>query len=194
MGKNLWHQALSFLSFLFAPAKPDVADNPDQSIYWIDDGQKTYLADRNPEVAAVRKLCDEFAARLNNRDYTNLDGKAEYHLYTVDHIKELLKQKDEKRTLKHYKGNKLTTKYEGCQFVSIVFNRVLDHAEAIFNVHFRIVTAADKYLNSLGCGNNKFSLGNGIPVEQLYKLTLHKPQGMWKISSFEADSEINVLK
>ena len=56
----------------------------------IENGAAT-LTNDTVEEQAIKELSRDFAKALNNRDFERLDGRAEYHLYTVDHLIELIK-------------------------------------------------------------------------------------------------------
>ena len=79
-----------------------INNNSDQ-----DDNMATALTDDTENEQAIKDLCWDFAKVLNDRDFEHLDGRAEYHLYTMDHLIKLIKNSDEQSIIKMFKENKI---------------------------------------------------------------------------------------
>lgn len=136
---------------------------------------------------AIKNLARDFAKVLNDRDFDALDSRAEYPLYTVDHLVELVKNNDEQNTLKAFKSYKIQSKYEDCEFLSITLNKSQDQAEVVYDVITSVVSADDKYFKEL---NKKMGKENqitpGTPFSTPYTLSVKKEKEIWKVDKFEA--------
>jgi len=144
------------------------------------------LTDDTVDEQAIKGLSRDFAKALTDRDFERLDGRAEYHLYTVDHLIELIKNSDEQSTIKLFNENKIKSKYEDCEFLSITFSADQEQAVAVYNVRTCVVSAVGKYFNELNKKNNKKnSISNGTPFSTTYTLSVKKERGTWKIGKFE---------
>ena len=77
----------------------------------VDSGAAT-LTDDTVDEQVIKGLSRDFVKALNDRDFEHLDGRAEYHLYTVDHLIKLIKNNDEQNTIKLFNENKIKSKYE----------------------------------------------------------------------------------
>ena len=135
---------------------------------------------------AIKNLARDFAKVLNDRDFNALDSRAEYHLYTVDHLVELVKNNDEQNTLKAFKSYKIQSKYEDCEFLSITLNKGQDQAEVVYNVITCVVSADDKYFKELNKKRGKEDqITPGTPFSTPYTLSVKKEKGIWKVDQFE---------
>ena len=151
------------------------------------DSMAASLADDTADEQAIKGLSRDFAKALTDRDFECLDGRAEYHLYTVDHLIELIKNGDEQSTIKMFKENKIKSKYEDCEFLSITFSADQEEAVVVYNVRTCIVSADGKYFKELNKKNNKKNvISGGTPFSTTYTLSVKKERGNWKISKFEA--------
>ncbi len=155
----------------------------------IDAGAATLTDDIENE-QAIKRLSRDFAKVLNDRDYKQLDGRAEYHLYTVDHLIDLIKNNDEQNTIKLVNENKIKSEYEDCEFLTITLSEDKEQAEVIYNVRTCITNAEAKYFNSLNTKDNKKSrISVGTPFTNCYTLVVKKEKGAWKIDKFEPSKE-----
>ena len=155
----------------------------------VDSGAAT-LTDDTADEQVIKGLSRDFAKALNDRDFERLDGRAEYHLYTVDHLIKLIKNNDEQNTIKLFNENKIKSKYEDCEFLSITFSADQEQAEVVYNVRTCVVSAADKYFKELNKKNNKKNrISGGTPFSTNYTLLVKKEKGTWKIDKFEASEE-----
>lgn len=155
----------------------------------VDSGAAT-LTDDTADEQVIKGLSRDFAKALNDRDFEHLDGRAEYHLYTVDHLIKLIKNNDEQNTIKLFNENKIKSKYEDCEFLSITFSADQEQAEVVYNVRTCVVSAADKYFKELNKKNNKKNrISGGTPFSTNYTLLVKKEKGTWKIDKFEASEE-----
>lgn len=148
-------------------------------------------ADLSPELTdeqIIKELTKAFAWNLNERDYKNFDGRAEYHLYTVDHLVELIKNNDEQNTAKFFKDYKIKSQYRDCEFLSINFSTDRIQAEVVCNVTICITSAEDKYFKELN-KTNQIKISPGTPFRKTYKLLINDEKGSWKIDSFKILSE-----
>lgn len=169
-----------------APA-PDGTTNND--ISQVDSDPVNLIAETADE-QLIKGLSRDFAKALNERDFERLDGRSEYHLYTVAHLIELIKNNDEQNTIKLFNENKIKSLYEDCKFLSITFSADQEQAEVVYNVTTCIVSAEKKYIKELNKKidkKNRISLGT--PFSTVYKLIVKKEKGTWKIDKFEASSE-----
>ncbi|MEL1135001.1 hypothetical protein AAC978_07430 [Desulfitobacterium sp. THU1] len=141
--------------------------------------------DYNAEEQAIRTLSIDFAKSLNDRDFEFLDGRAEYHLYTVDHLIELIKSNDEQTTADFLIENKLKVKYESCEFLSITFSENMEQATVVYNVKTCVISAEKKYFKELNKKNNlKNEISKDTPFSTTYTLFVKKEKGTWKIDKF----------
>lgn len=155
----------------------------------VDSGPVNLIDDTTDE-QAIKGLSRDFAKALNERDFEHLDGRAEYYLYTVDHLIELVKNNDEQNTIKLFNENKIKSKYEDCEFLSITFSEDKEQAEVIYNVRTCVVSAEDKYFKKLNKKNYKKNrISGGTPISTTYTLLVKKEKGTWKIDKFEASEE-----
>jgi len=155
----------------------------------IENGAAT-LTNDTVEEQAIKELSRDFAKALNNRDFERLDGRAEYHLYTVDHLIELIKNSDEQSTIKLFNENRIKSKYEDCEFLSITFSADQEQAVVVYSVRTCMVSADSKYFKELNKKNNKKNtISSGTPFSTTYTLTVKKERGIWKIGKFEASEE-----
>ncbi|MDD2233765.1 MAG: hypothetical protein PHZ11_01380 [Desulfitobacteriaceae bacterium] len=155
----------------------------------VDSGTAT-LTDDTVDEQAIKELSREFAKTLNDRDFESLDGRAEYHLYTVDHIIELIKNNDEQNTIRLFKENKIKSKYEDCEFLLITFSSDQEQAVVVYNVKTCLISAESKYfkeLNKKSNNKNRISKGNSFSIS--YTLIVKKERGTWKIDKFEVSKE-----
>lgn len=143
------------------------------------------LTDNLGEEKAIRALAREFAQAINNRDYETLDGRAEYHLYTMDHLIELVKNNDEQRTIKLFNENKIKSKYEDCEFISITFSADPEEAVVVYNVRTCLISAEEKFFKELNKSNKTKALKSGTPFTTPYTLIVKKEKGAWKVNGFE---------
>jgi len=131
-----------------------------------------------------------FVKALTDRDFECLDGRAEYHLYTVDHLIGLIKNSDEQSTIKLFNENKIKSKYEDCEFLSITFSADQEQAEVVYNLRICVVSADDKYFKKLNKKNNKNNrISGGTPFSTNYTLLVKKEKGTWKVDKSEASEE-----
>nr|WP_148265273.1 hypothetical protein [Desulfosporosinus orientis] len=144
----------------------------------------------NPEEEAIRALAQEFAKALNNRDYEHLDGRAEYHLYTMNHLIELVKNNDEQKTIKLFNENKIKSKFEDCEFISITFSTDPEQAVVVYNVRTCLDSAAEKFFNELNKNNKTNTIKSGTPFSTVYTLVVKKEKGAWKVNNFEATGNL----
>jgi len=152
----------------------------------------TTLTDDTADEQAIKGLSRDFAKALTDRDFERLDGRAEYHLYTVDHLIELIKNSDEQSTIKLINENKIKSKYEDCEFLSITFSEDQEQEQAVvvYNVRTCVVSADDKYFKELNKKNNKKNrISGGTPFSTTYTLLVKREKGIWKIDKFEASEE-----
>ena len=155
----------------------------------VDSGAVT-LTDDTADEQVIKGLSRDFAKALNDRDFEHLDGRAEYHLYTVDHLIELIKNNDEQSTIKLFNENKIKSKYEDCEFLSVTFNVDQEQAVVVYNVSTCVVSADNKYFKELNKKNTKKNrISKGTPFSIAYTLIVKKEKGTWKIDKFET-SEI----
>ncbi|MDP4128259.1 MAG: hypothetical protein Q8912_15170 [Bacillota bacterium] len=148
------------------------------------------LADDTVDEQVIKELCRNFAKALNDRDFECLDGRAEYHLYTVDHLIELIKNNDEQNTIKLFNDNKIKSKYEDCEFLSITFSADQEQAVVVYNVITCVVSADNRYFKELNKKNNKKNtIKEGAPFSTTYTLSVKKEREIWKIDKFEASEE-----
>lgn len=146
--------------------------------------------DYSSEEQAIRTLSIDFAKSLNDRDFEHLDSRAEYHLYTVDHLIELIKSNDEQTTANFLHENKIKAKYESCEFVSITFSENMEQATVVYNVKIYLISAEGKYFKELNKNNNtKTKISKGTPFSTTYTLLVKKEKGTWKIDKFKASEE-----
>ncbi|WP_407308031.1 hypothetical protein [Desulfosporosinus sp. SB140] len=161
----------------------------DNSCGQVDSEAMTLMEDTVDE-QAVKRLSRDFAKALTERDFEHLDGRAEYHLYTVDHLIELIKNNDEQNTIKLFNENKIKSKYEDCEFLSITFTSDQEQAAVVYNVRTCLVSAEEKYFKELNKKNSKKNrISGGTPFSTTYTLTVKKEKGTWKIDKFEASEE-----
>ena len=154
-----------------------------------DSGAAT-LTDDTADEQEIKGLSRDFAKALNDRDFESLEGRAEYHLYTVDHLIKLIKKNDEQSTIKLFNENKIKSKYEDCEFLSITFSADQEQAEVVYNVRTCVVSADNKYFKELNKKNNKKNrISGGTPFSTAYTLLVKKEKGTWKIDKFEASEE-----
>ncbi|TGE33203.1 hypothetical protein [Desulfosporosinus sp. Sb-LF] len=157
----------------------------------VNSGAATLTEDTADE-QVIKELCRNFAKVLNDRDFERLDGRAEYHLYTVDHLIELIKNNDEQSTINLFNENKIKSKYEDCEFLSITFSADREQAKVVYNVRTCVVSADNKYFKELNKKNNKKNtISVGTPFSTAYTLSVKKERETWKIGKFEA-SEGNI--
>jgi hypothetical protein len=148
------------------------------------------LTDDTADEQAIKGLSRDFAKALNDRDFTCLDSRAEYHLYTVDHLIELIKNNDEQNTVKLLNENKIKSQYEDCEFLSITFSEDREQAEVVYNVRTCVVSADDKYFKKLNKKNDKKNrINEETPFSITYTLLVKKEKGTWKIGKFEVSEE-----
>lgn len=167
-----------------------VSDGTINNNYGQVDNGVVNLVEDTVEEQAIKGLSEDFAKALNDRDFEQLDGRAEYHLYTVDHLIELIKNNDEQNTITLLNENKIKSKYEGCDFLSITFNADQEQAEVTYDVRTCVVSADDKYFKELNKKNNKKNrIAGGTPFSTTYTLLVKKEKGTWKIDKFEASKE-----
>lgn len=156
------------------------------------DSMAAILTDDTEDEQAIRDLSRDFAQALTDRDFEHLDSRAEYHFYTLDHLIDLIKNSDEQSTIKLFNDNKIKSKYEDCEFLSITFSANLEQAVVVYNVRTCVVSAEGKYFKELNKkGNEKNKISDGTPFGTTYTLTVKKERGICKIDKFEA-SEANI--
>lgn len=154
------------------------------------DSMAAILTDDTADEQAIKGLSRDFAKALTDRDFECLDGRAEYHFYTVDHLIELIKNSDEQSTIQLFNENKIKSKYEDCEFLSINFSADQEQAVVVYNVRTCVVSADDKYFKGLNKKNNKKNrISGGTPFSTTYTLLVKKEKGTWKIDKFEASEE-----
>ena len=155
----------------------------------VDSGE-VKLMDDTADEQEIKRLSRDFAKALKDRDFEHLDGRSEYHLYTMDHLIELVKNNDEQNTVKFINENKIKSKYENCEFLSITISTDQEQAEVVYNVRTCVVSADDKYYKELNKKNNKKNrISEGTPFSTTYTLLVKKEKGTWKIDKFEASEE-----
>lgn len=156
------------------------------------DSESKKLTDDMENEQAIKKLSRDFAKALNDRNFEYLDGRAEYHLYTLDYLIELIKNNDEQNTINVFNENKIKSKYEDCEFLTITLTEDRNQAEVVYNVRTCVISAEDKYFKLLNKKNNKKNqISAGTPFTNCYTLVLKKEKGIWKIDKFES-SEKNI--
>ena len=166
------------------PTNNDVDDHYDQG-----NSEEVNLVDDtiDPDTQAIMELSVDFGYYLNERDFRSLDGRAEYHLYTVDHLIELVKNNDEQNTIKMFNENKIKSEYMDCEFLSITFTEDNEQAEVVYNVTTRVISASDNYFKNLNKKRGKKnSVHEGTPFTTEYTLLVKKEKGIWKIDKFKA--------
>lgn len=148
------------------------------------------LTDDTADEQAIQELARDFAIALNERDFELLDGRAEYHLYTMDHLIKLIKNGDEQSTIKLFNENKIISKYEDCEFLSLDFSEEQELAEVVYSVRTCVVSADGKYFKELNKKNKKkdkkSKISAGTPFSTTYTLLVKKERGIWKIDKVEA--------
>jgi|GEM_PF-1227793 len=155
----------------------------------VDSGAAT-LTDDTADEQVIKGLSRDFVKALNDRDFEHLDGRAEYHLYTVDHLIKLIKNNDEQNTIKLFNENKIKSKYEDCEFLSIIFSADLEQAEVVYNVTTCVVSAENKYFKELNKKNDKKNkISKGTSFSTNYTLLVKKEKGTWKVDKFKASEE-----
>ncbi|MDR3541640.1 MAG: hypothetical protein P4L69_11850 [Desulfosporosinus sp.] len=148
------------------------------------------LMDDTANEQAIKELSIDFARALTDRDFERLDGRSEYHLYTVDHLIELVKNNDEQKTIKLFNENKIKSKYEDCEFLSITFSTDQEQVVVVYNVRTCVLSADDKYFKELNKKNSKKNrISGGTPFSTTYTLLAKNEKGTWKIDKFEASEE-----
>lgn len=154
------------------------------------DGESVNSRDNITEEQAIKTLARDFAQSINDRDFECLDSRAEYHLYTVDHLIELIKNNDEQNTMRIFYENKIKAKYENCEFLSITFSEDLKQATVVYDVKIHVINAEENYFKELNNkSNKKTKIGKGIPFSTTYTLLAKKEMGTWKIDNFKASGE-----
>lgn len=162
-------------------------DNNDTGLV---DSELVNSIDTIAEEQVIKTLSRDFAQSLNDRDFVCLDSRAEYHLYTVDHLIELIKNNDEQNTMKIFYENKIKAKYEACEFLSITFSEDLEQATVVYNVKICVISAEEKYFKELNQKNNtKNKISQDTPFSTTYTLLVKKEKGTWKIDNFKASEE-----
>jgi len=126
-----------------------VSDGTINSNCGKDDSRAATLTNDTEDEQLIKGLARDFAKAINDRDFEHLDGRAEYHLYSVDHLIELIKNSDEQSTINLFKENKIISKYEDCEFLSITFSADQEEAEVVYNIRTCVVNAAGKYFKEL---------------------------------------------
>ncbi|AFM41718.1 hypothetical protein Desaci_2793 [Desulfosporosinus acidiphilus SJ4] len=166
---------------------PDGAVNSNSSPE--ESGTVTKIGDTEV-VQALKELAVKFAEALTHRDYECLDGRAEYYLYTVDHLVELIKNNDEQNTINFLTENKVKSKFEDCEFLSISISEERDEAEVVCNVITCVTSAEDKFFKELNKKNHKKnSISKGTPFSTKYTLSVKSEKGTWKIAGFNTSEE-----
>ncbi|ODA39485.1 hypothetical protein DSBG_3762 [Desulfosporosinus sp. BG] len=154
------------------------------------DSEVVTLTNDTEDEQAIKGLSKDFAKALIDRDFEHLDSRAEYHLYTVDYLIELIKKNDENGTIKLFNENKIKSKYEDCEFLSITLTAEQEQAEVVYNVRSCVVSADDKYFKLLNKNNKKKNaISAGTPFSTIYTLSVKKERGTWKIDKFKASEE-----
>jgi hypothetical protein len=154
------------------------------------DSEAVNLRDDTPDEQAIKGLCKDFAKVLNDRDFESLDSRAEYHLYTVDYLIELIENNDEQSTINLFNENKIKSKYEDCEFLSITFSADQEQAVVVYNVRTCVLSADDKYFKKLNKKNNKKNrISEGTSFNTTYTLLVKKEKGTWKVGKFEVSDE-----
>ena len=142
------------------------------------DGSTATLTVDTADEQAIKELSRVFAKILNDRDFETLDGRAEYHLYTVDHMIELIKNNDEQNTIKLFKEYKIKSQYEDCEFISITFSSDQEQAAVVYNVSICLISAEGKYFKKLNRkSNHKNRINKGSPFSITYTLIVKKERG-----------------
>ena len=155
----------------------------------VNSGEAIFTDDTADE-QVIKGLSRDFAKALNDRDFECLDGRAEYYLYTVDHLIELIKKNDEQSTIKLFNENKIKSKYEDCEFLSITFSEDQEQSVVVYNVRTCVVSANSKYFKELNKNvTKKNKISRGTPFSTKYVLLVKKEMGTWKIDKFEASEE-----
>lgn len=163
-----------------------ISDKTIDNNYGQVDSGVVNLIDDTADEQAIKGLSRDFVKVLNDRDFECLDGRAEYHLYTVDHLIELIKNNDEENTKKLFNENKIKSKYEDCEFLSINFSEDKEQAEVVYNVSTCMVNADDSYFKELNKKNNKKNIiSAGTLFSTNYTLVVKKEKGAWKIDKFK---------
>lgn len=148
------------------------------------------LKEESADEQAIKALARDFAKALTDRNFEALDGRAEYHLYTVDHLIELIKNNDEQNTIRLFNENKIKSRYEDCKVISINFSADQEQAEVIYDIKTCVLSAEDKFYKELNKNNNKKNRISGeTPFNTTYKLLVKKEKGTWKVDKFEASEE-----
>lgn len=179
----------SIANKLFGAIKEYMDETVNNSREPIDSGTAA-LTDSIEIEQIIMALAMNFAKALNDRDFEHLDGRAEYHLYTVDHLIELIKNNDEQNTINLFNENRIKSKYEDCEFLTITFSEDKEQAEVIYNVKTCIISAEDKYFKSLNKKNNKKNrISAGTSFTNCYTLIVKMDKGTWKIDKFESSKE-----
>ncbi len=94
---------------------------------------------------------------------------------------------DEQNTIKLLNENKIKSKYEDCEFLSITFSADQEQAEVVYKVRTCVVSAVDRYFNELNKKNNKNNrIIGGTPFSTKYTLIVKREKGTWKIDQFKA--------
>ena len=97
---------------------------------------------------------------------------------------------DEQSTIKLFNENRIKSKYEDCEFLSITFSADQEQAVVVYSVRTCMVSADSKYFKELNKKNNKKNtISSGTPFSTTYTLTVKKERGIWKIGKFEASEE-----
>ncbi|MDR3586838.1 MAG: hypothetical protein P4L59_16220 [Desulfosporosinus sp.] len=132
-------------------------------------GQVESMSATLTDEQAIKELARDFAEALTDRDFESLDGRVEYHFYTVDHLIELVKSSDEQSTIKLFNENKIKSKFEDCEFLSITFSADQKQVVVVYNVRTCVVSADDKYFKELNKKNNKKNrISGGTPFTTNY--------------------------
>ncbi|MDQ7095149.1 hypothetical protein REC12_16245 [Desulfosporosinus sp. PR] len=178
--------------FLTVIQESQPAPAPDRSINDnyepVDKEEENIMATSEEET--VKELARNFAQALTERDFEHLDGRAEYYFYTVDYLIELIKNNDEQSTIKLFKENKIKSKYENCEFLSIIFSADREQAEVVYKIMTSLLNADDKYFKELNKKNSKKTrISQGTPFSTTYTLLVKKEKGTWKIDKVEVSEE-----
>jgi ketosteroid isomerase-like protein len=177
-------------------SKDSTTSKTPTNFYFMNDkGDKIYLKAEDKQVVAAKQLAEEFAKTLNERDYTNINGKAEYHLYTQQFTDSLVKAGDEQATIKVYKDNQIKSKYDSSEISSMVFNKEYTQCELAYVVKAHITEASDAFLKNISSSiKGGGQLGKNAVFSREYQLTLKKDKDKWKIDNFSASSEIALVR
>jgi len=187
MNKHILQKVLEVIQESLPVSDGTINNNSDQN-----DGVATTFTDDLENEQAIKDLCRDFAKVLNDRNFERLDGRAEYHLYTMDHLIRLIKNSDEQSIIKLFNENKIKSKYEDCEFLSVTFSEDHEQAVVVYNVRTCVVSADGKYLKELNKkSNRKNKISLGTPFSTTYTVTLKKEREIWKIDKLEA-SEVNI--